>query len=447
MRSILAGRRAGRALVACSDFAWLSGFAAAGAIAADGVAELPSPQLAAFAGSLVPQALFLALGLYGREAEASESGLAARVALCALAALALLRMALEDIAAPGASDEALLLALATVAAGHGAALAARLALREARVATPVARRVLLVGGGADAARMRAAIDAIAGARFRVAGAVDPSGRMAPGAIEAAARALAVDEIVVAAADRRGLPVDELMRCRTGGVPVRDAAMFLEAEAGRIDVRVATAGWIAFGGGFVHGAAFRAAKRCLDVAASVLLLVATLPLTLAVAALLAAERGGPVLYRQERVGLDGRSFMLLKFRTMRADAEREGPRWAAAADPRVTPLGRFLRRARIDEIPQALNVLRGDMSFVGPRPERPVFVHELAARIPFYAERHRVKPGITGWAQVNYPYGASVEDAREKLAYDLYYAKNASLLLDLAIILRTARVVLSGAGAR
>jgi sugar transferase (PEP-CTERM system associated) len=271
--------------------------------------------------------------------------------------------------------------------------------------------------------------------------------MAPGAIEAAARALAVDEIVVAAADRRGLPVDELMRCRTGGVPVRDAAMFLEAEAGRIDVRVATAGWIAFGGGFVHGAAFRAAKRCLDVAASVLLLVATLPLTLAVAALLAAERGGPVLYRQERVGLDGRSFMLLKFRTMRADAEREGPRWAAAADPRVTPLGRFLRRARIDEIPQALNVLRGDMSFVGPRPERPVFVHELAARIPFYAERHRVKPGITGWAQVNYPYGASVEDAREKLAYDLYYAKNASLLLDLAIILRTARVVLSGAGAR
>ncbi len=447
MRSILSGAGASMAFVACSDFAWLSGFAAAGAIAAEDIVALPAPPMAALLGSLVPQSLFLALGLYRREAEGSEAALASRVAVAALAALASLHLAIDALAMPGAGGDALLVGLATVAAGHGTALAARLALREARGSPPASRRVLLLAGGEEATRMRAAIEALPGARFRVASVLDPALRAWPGGVEAAARGCAADEIVVAAADRRGLPVEELMRCRTRGLPVRDAAMFLEQEAQRIDVRVATAGWIAFGGGFVRGAAFRAAKRCLDVAASLALLVATLPLTLAVAALLAAERGGPVFYRQERVGLDGRPFTLLKFRTMRADAEREGPRWAAARDPRATRLGRFLRRARIDEIPQAINVLRGDMSFVGPRPERPVFVRELEALIPFYAERHRVKPGITGWAQVNYPYGASVEDAREKLAYDLYYAKNASLLLDLRIILRTARVVASGAGAR
>ena len=186
----------------------------------------------------------------------------------------------------------------------------------------------------------------------------------------------------------------------------------------------------------------------DIASSLALLLLTLPLLLLACLLIIIESPGPVLYRQQRVGLGGRPFVLLKLRSMCTDAEKDGaPRWAKTGDPRVTRVGKFIRRARIDELPQLWNVLHGDMSFVGPRPERPAFVDDFCQQIPFYAERHCVKPGITGWAQTNYPYGASLEDARNKLSYDLYYAKNHGLFLDLIILLQTIRVILWADGSR
>lgn len=189
------------------------------------------------------------------------------------------------------------------------------------------------------------------------------------------------------------------------------------------------------------------KRLIDIGISVAFLAFTLPVILLTAVAIRLESPGPVLFRQERVGLGGRSFTLIKFRSMRTDAEAEGPRWAQVADQRVTRVGYLICQTRIDEIPQVFNVLKGDMSFVGPRPERPFFVQSLATTIPYYQERHRAKPGITGWAQINYPYGASIEDAKTKLSYDLYYIKNQSLFMDMVIILQTIRVILFRSGAR
>ncbi|WP_201727510.1 sugar transferase [Acidocella sp. C78] len=189
------------------------------------------------------------------------------------------------------------------------------------------------------------------------------------------------------------------------------------------------------------------RRGRDLIAGSALLVLTLPVTVVAAGLIKLDSPGPVFYRQTRVGQHGKIFTLLKFHSMRVDAERDGPRWASVGDPRVTRVGRFLRLTRIDELPQLLNVLRGDMSLIGPRPERPHFVDQLAEVVPNYQSRHEIPPGITGWAQVNYPYGASVEDARHKLSYDLYYLRHRSRGLDFRILLRTVRVVLFGIGAR
>jgi exopolysaccharide biosynthesis polyprenyl glycosylphosphotransferase len=190
------------------------------------------------------------------------------------------------------------------------------------------------------------------------------------------------------------------------------------------------------------------KRVFDLVVAMALLVLTLPITAITALLIAIESGAPVIYRQDRIGHHGKTFTVLKFRSMRKDAEKDGqPEWAQTDDARVTALGRFLRHSRIDELPQLINVLKGDMSFVGPRPERPVFVKLLTEQIPFYAVRHSVKPGITGWAQVRYSYGATVEQSMRKLEYDLYYVKNHTIFLDLLILLETVRVVLFGEGAR
>ncbi len=257
----------------------------------------------------------------------------------------------------------------------------------------------------------------------------------------------VDEVVVAAADRRGLPVRDLLGCKLAGVRVIDYATFWERETGQVDLEEVTPGWLAFSDGFQQSGLYEAAARAVDIVVSLALLLLTLPVTLATAALIKLESPGPVFYRQPRVGLHGKVFEVLKFRSMRTDAEKDGPRWAAARDSRVTRVGAVIRKVRIDEIPQVINVLRGEMSFVGPRPERPVFVEELARKIPYYESRHEVKPGITGWAQINYPYGASHEDARRKLSYDLYYIKNRSLFLDAIIILQTVKVLLWNDGAR
>jgi len=265
----------------------------------------------------------------------------------------------------------------------------------------------------------------------------------------ALRAQQVDEIVVAVDDRRGgLPVESLLRLKLAGVPVTDVITFLERETGRIELDLLHPAWLLFQHSRHTEIAYGLVKRCFDVLLGLFLLLLMSPVLLLAALAIAMESGwqAPVLYRQERVGLQGRIFRLLKFRSMRPDAEIDGKaRWAADRDGRVTRVGHWLRRFRIDELPQIWNIIRGDMSLVGPRPERPEFVRELSARIPLYYYRLSMRPGLGGWAQLNFPYGASADDARVKLNYDLYYIKNANIVLDLLILLQTAEVVCFGRG--
>jgi sugar transferase (PEP-CTERM system associated) len=270
----------------------------------------------------------------------------------------------------------------------------------------------------------------------------------PGELSRLAGARNVDEIVVASRERRGLPLESLMECKLAGVTVTDFPSFWERQTGQIDLEEMTPSWLIFSNGFRTTWQGEVVKRCFDIIVSLIVLILTLPVTCVTAILIKLESPGPMFYRQERVGRSGRTFDVLKFRSMCVDAEKDGiARWAQNSDPRVTRVGAFIRRTRIDEIPQVINVLIGQMSFVGPRPERPVFVNSLAQKIPYYDVRHRVKPGITGWAQINYPYGASDEDAKAKLAFDLYYVKNWNLFLDAVILFQTARVVLWREGAR
>jgi sugar transferase (PEP-CTERM system associated) len=261
----------------------------------------------------------------------------------------------------------------------------------------------------------------------------------------------VDEVVVAMDDRRrAFPIRDLLECRLGGVEVTELPTFLERETGRVRVDVLNPSWMIFGEGFRRDPLRLFSSRLLDVVSSVAILTVSLPVMLltAVAIMLEDGRRAPLLYRQLRVGLGGQTFHVLKFRSMRPDAEPDGQaQWARKDDPRITRVGALIRKLRIDELPQLFNVLRGQMSLVGPRPERPEFVAELAERIPYYVQRHCVKPGITGWAQLCYQYGSSEQDALEKLQYDLYYIKNNTLLLDLAILVQTVEVVLMGKGAR
>ncbi len=256
-----------------------------------------------------------------------------------------------------------------------------------------------------------------------------------------------DQIVVAPDERRGLPLEGLLTCKIAGFPVAQYLCFLETEVRRIDLKRMELSWLLYSEGFYFGTVDRVLKRTLDLVVSAAVLLVLSPFLLAAAAAIKWEDGGPVLYRQVRITRGGRPFHMNKLRTMRVDAEAGRAVWAAAGDTRVTRIGAMLRRTRIDELPQLLNVLRGEMSFVGPRPERPDFVDMLADQIPLYHERHVAKAGLTGWAQVNYPYGASIDDARSKLSYDLYYVKNFNVLFDFLIILQTVRVVLWPSGVR
>lgn len=261
--------------------------------------------------------------------------------------------------------------------------------------------------------------------------------------------LGVSEVVLALQERRNaLPLKDLLRIKTKGVHVNDFSSFIERETGRVDLETINPSWLIFSDGFSSSRMFSSAiKRIFDITASTLLLVLTAPVIVLFALLVKLDSKGPAFFRQQRVGLYGEPFTLIKLRSMRTDAEKDGAKWAEKNDPRVTRLGRFIRKVRIDELPQSWSVLKGEMSFVGPRPEVPAFVESLEDQIPFYSERHMVKPGITGWAQINYPYGASVEDSRCKLEYDLYYAKNYTPFLDLVILLQTLRVILWPEGAR
>ena len=261
----------------------------------------------------------------------------------------------------------------------------------------------------------------------------------------------IDQIVVAQDENRdGLDTQELFRCRMNGVKVYDLVNFFEREAGKILVDYAGPAWMSFAHGFSSNSSSERVKRWFDLIVSFVMLMFAWPIMLltAIAIWLEDGFGAPVFFHQQRVGLHGRVFNVIKFRSMSVDAEGDGKaRWATRNDSRVTRVGNFIRRTRIDELPQILNVLAGDMSFIGPRPERPEFVKDLAERIPYYNARHSVKPGITGWAQLCYPYGASENDAKEKLQFDLYYVKHHSLFLDFMITLNTVEVVLFGKGAR
>ena len=265
-----------------------------------------------------------------------------------------------------------------------------------------------------------------------------------------ARRLQVDEIVVALTERRAgsMPLRQLLDCKLHGIKVYDLNTHFEKTLGQIRIDYVNASWLIFGDGFNQGAARTFIKRVFDIVCASLLTVLALPLMLLTAIAIKLDSRGPVFYTQERVGRNGRVFRVIKFRSMRTDAEKDGkPRWATTNDDRITRVGHLIRLARIDELPQLLNVLKGEMSLVGPRPERPYFVEQLTQEIPFFAVRHSVKPGVTGWAQVRYQYGSTIEDSQEKLQYDLYYVKNHTLFLDLVVLFETIGVVLTGKGAR
>ena len=321
------------------------------------------------------------------------------------------------------------------------------------------RNVLVFGSGHAAASLATVYAGLGQRSFRIIGYValpgdsEQHGNLCtpkfdnPASIKSLIRDREVDEILVAMDDRRDcFPARSLLDCRISGVRVTEATTFIEREAGRLDLNNLRPAWLIYGKGFRNGAAYRRLKRAFDIFFGSLLLVTTFPaMVLAAIAIKIEGRGsGTIFFRQERVGFNGKLFTILKFRSMVPDAETDGrAQWAAENDNRVTRVGSVLRRLRIDELPQILNILKGEMSFIGPRPERPEFVAELEEQISYYGERHCVKPGLTGWAQLCYPYGASVEDAKQKLQYDLYYVKNHSLWFDALIFLQTLEVVLWG----
>lgn len=258
----------------------------------------------------------------------------------------------------------------------------------------------------------------------------------------------IDRVVVALQNRRGrMPVDQLLQIRLKGqAAIEEGTSLYEKLTGKISVEMLRPSWIIFSGGGKRSTIWGIIRRLFNIVMSAIAIVLSLPIAIIAAIAIKLDSPGPVLYTQERVGKNGRPFKIIKFRSMRQDAEKDGTaQWAVKGDSRITRIGNFIRKTRIDEIPQFINILRGEMSFVGPRAERPVFVEQLTEQIPFYSQRHLVEPGLTGWAQVNYGYGASVEDAIQKLQYDLYYIKNVSLLFDIWIMFKTIKIVLFGYG--
>lgn len=410
--------------------------------------------------SLIPAALIfasiVACGGYQPDVQSEPSEMAQRVALGAVCggilvlAVSLVFFQHDRPAAP---------LVAGIALSVASLIALRLTFTRIRFDI-FENRVAVLGAGERAARLVSALPE--GARDRIVGYIAnsadrtmaaPSGALIASkegeGLAARLRRQHVRELIVALDDRRSgsFPTKELIDCRMRGIAVTDVNSYIERETGKVDLDDLYPSWLIFSPGFRTGVARDVIKRASDIFFSLLLLVLFMPVLIVTALLVKLESPGPVFYLQTRVGKDGKPFKLYKFRSMRSDAEKDGAVWARKNDDRVTRVGRIIRKIRIDEIPQAINVLRGEMSFVGPRPERPEFVEMLSKEIDLYEERHRVKPGITGWAQVRYPYGASVEDAREKLKYDLFYMKNYSAVFDISIILQTVRVMLFALGGR
>jgi len=400
-----------------------------------------------------------ALGLYQQHLRESWFGLAARQLVgfaIGLAGLLVVYYLLPD-AAIGRGVLAIALLLGFLLVQGWRLLFARLIDIDL-----LKRRVLVLGAGEQAAaipqRMRRRSDRRG---FLVLGYVrmgEEAVRVAAedvleveGSLRGYAESLQVNEIVVGPDDRRcGLPMRELLDCKQAGIAVSTLASFFERERGLVNLALVEPSWLVFSEGFDTSPLRHAVKRVFDITVALLVFALTWPFMLLVALAIVLESGlrAPILYRQPRVGEHGAVFDVIKFRSMRTDAERDGvARWATRGDTRITRVGRLIRRTRLDELPQLWNVLRGDMSIIGPRPERPEFVADLARQIRYYNLRHAVKPGLAGWAQLRYPYGASVEDAEQKLKYDLFYVKNHNLLLDIIILVQTVEVVLFGRGAR
>ena len=444
-------------MAACfSAVLWLTPF---GVTALTGDEVLPTrATLAAFGTllSLLGLGITWALGLYSRRQRAGLAGLGMRAfggtLLAGLLAYVISRMtSVGEISGPTVLIVTLAAALI---AGPVAAMISSL------INEDIFRRKVLVYGCGVQAQSIGALRRRADQRgFRLMGfvRVDEVVEVAQerlvtahGSLLELARELEVDEIVMALDDRRrNFPLGELLECRLAGIEITELVTFLERETGKVRIDVLNPSWLIFGAGFRRDAMRRGSERIFDVIASTALLLAASPLILLTALAIVIESGprAPIFYRQRRVGFRGSEFDVVKFRSMRVDAEKNGAVWATDNDSRVTRVGAVIRKLRIDELPQILNVLKGDMSFVGPRPERPEFVKQLSETIPYYNERHWVKPGITGWAQLCYPYGASERDAIEKLQYDLYYVKNHSLLFDIMVLVQTVEVVLLGKGAR
>src|SRR6266850_2044161 len=406
--------------------------------------------------SLVMLGVTTAFGLYGSELHKKDREY--QVRFLATFATGAVTMAIVFYAIPestlGRGMMALSLLFSFIFTGSARALFFRIVGHEA-----LKRRVLVIGSGSRAAEVDALLTRLGpSAGFNLVGFVQcGDGEPHPDkskllgdckALRAIVEEHRVDEIVVGVRDRRNghLSMSELLECKLEGISIVDLPTFFERESGHVQLKSLNPSWMIYSRGFGRSGWQQILKRAFDVWVSGAMLIATLPVMLFATLVIWLETGRPILYRQKRVGECGEVFEMLKFRSMRADAEKDGvARWAKENDDRVTRVGKFLRLTRIDELPQLFNVLRGDMSFVGPRPERPPFVSELSRKVPFYASRHSVKPGITGWAQVRYPYGASVDDAVQKLQFDLYYVKNHSLFLDLVILFQTAQVVLFGHG--
>ncbi len=323
-----------------------------------------------------------------------------------------------------------------------------------------AQPVLVVGNGLLAQSISTEIVNKKDSGYKIAAMFDPDNKQDPDHLKNIplyqaskkildiVRAHNIEKIVIALDDQRGkMPIQDLMLCKLQGIPIITGIKFFEELTGKILVEKVNPSWIIFSEGFKQNRLSKMGKRVLDLLLALVGLIVSLPLTLISALIIKLESPGPIFYSQKRIGVRGKIFKVHKFRSMRSDAEKDGPVWAAQNDSRVTKYGAIMRKYRIDEIPQIFNVLKGNMSFVGPRPERPVFAEQLEENIPYYALRHYVKPGITGWAQVFYPYGASQEDALRKLEYDLYYIKNMSLTMDLWIIFQTVKTVLFKKGAR
>jgi sugar transferase (PEP-CTERM system associated) len=452
------------ALVFYFPVAWLSFRPAC-----PGCADMAEIALEPYQLAAIPMLLLLlgaALGLYNSDAAHDLRTYLKRLLVSwqLIAVMAILLLALGSLAAGWRLGHSGLLAVAAIVLVMGVQGALRVVLAWWLERPSQRRRVLVVGDTAAAEKLAQYLQGPGLHRFQHLRTVEArQPRPQPtriGALLVAgapaeapslpdlAVSLRADQIVVACEDRGALPMDELLECKLRGIDVAEAPDFWERETGVVELARDGAAWLALSEGITLSRGRLRIKRAVDVLASFALIVTAAPLCLAVALAIRLESPGPIFYRQERVGLNGRIFRVWKFRSMRVDAESDGaPRWAANADDRTTRVGRFIRKVRIDEIPQVLNVLAGEMSFIGPRPERPFFVEQLREQIAFYDLRHRLAPGITGWAQVNYPYGASVEDARRKLAYDLYYLKRSNLFLDMLILLQTVRVVLFAHGAR